>query len=282
MFEINGVRGSNGKPVRVRVEAASLPDAVRKAASNGVTVDPASAMVVRPTVDPAVERAEAGRTHAGERRPRVGTIAWIACGGAVAGALLVGIPLRLLGSSAALVGNEALIADVNAPSHAPTSTDVQVRQGASTHKSATQAEQERRFERQKGATYRYWSALSVELEKLRTLPSGEIAKGRRLQSIASDIAAISSLDVDTRALQIGAQWTKALRRIGEIGLYMAGDQWLLDCVRHGADGDPLWPIEERKRLENEALTLLSDVEDASTSGRHTLTQLYGVEFRPLR
>jgi len=278
IFEIDGVREGNGKPVKVRVDAASLPDAVRKAADNGVTVDPATATMIRVSGPSASKRAEADRPTIAQSRPRPAVVAMIACSAAVAGALLVGIPLLLLGRPVASPGHQEPVATTDTVGQAPTSTGGRATGDGARRDQLAQAEQERRVQRQRDATARYWSALSTRLRKLHSLPSGKAAEGRALLALASDLGAMSSLDVDQKALQLGAQWTRTLRRIGEIETYMAGEQWLLDCMRHGANGDPLWAIEEKKRLDAEVGDLFGAAQDASTSVRQTLTQAYGVEF----
>lgn len=278
VFEINGVRESTRKPVKVRVEAASLPDAVRKAADNGVSVDPATATVVTAAAASAAGRAETGGSPVIEARPRVATVSIIAVCAALAGGLLVGLPLMLFRQPAISALHAERVVTPNTVISAPGSTNRNASNEATERGKVARAEQERHVERQREATTGYWSALAVQLNKLHSLPSGKAAEGRALLKISAELGAISSLDVDPQALQLGMQWTKGLRRIGDIEVYMAGDQWLLDCMRHGANGDPLWAIEEKKRLETEVGELFGTVQDASISVRQALTQRYGVEF----
>lgn len=231
--------------------------------------------------------------HAEPRGPRLkGTTLALIVGGAAL--VVVCTTLWFLRSSLTRVSTER-VASVTTDSHhdSPTGTRETVElprqanlmeaQERATREAAAQAEAQRRakLERERDATQVYWAALTTELGKLNDLPSDKQGESRVLRNLASNLYGLAALNVHPQALELGARWAKALRRVAEIDAYLSGGQWLLDCMKHGADGDPLWAIEEKKRLETEVLELVAGVQDSSSVVRQTLAQAYGVEFDPL-
>lgn len=319
-YHIEGIRISTGRAVKVRVEADSPEGAIQRALRHGVQVAPghtpapvesppdpqASDDPRRTAKTPAPGTDEAGARqspvpmspsstalHAEPRGPRLkGTTLALIVGGAAL--VVVCTTLWFLRSSLTRVSTER-VASVTTDSHhdSPTGTRETVElprqanlmeaQERATREAAAQAEAQRRakLERERDATQVYWAALTTELGKLNDLPSDKQGESRVLRNLASNLYGLAALNVHPQALELGARWAKALRRVAEIDAYLSGGQWLLDCMKHGADGDPLWAIEEKKRLETEVLELVAGVQDSSSVVRQTLAQAYGVEFDPL-
>jgi hypothetical protein len=145
---------------------------------------------------------------------------------------------------------------------------------------STASENEPVPEEQAGqATFEYWTKFKAARDRLVWGEgSGSDVIIARLRSVASEMADLPTLGVDTEASELVIDYSSALNQVASAMSAANDPSTFLEALARGAAGDPFGKAVELKSSSDAALRQFAEVEQRSTRVRATLTSTYARQF----